>query len=118
MKKFVLLAVMFLVGAFAAGAQTTTVSDRTSVTGTTYVSNTQRAASSSDIKTEYTWSNTKEETQYPIYLHKYVKGEKVGQWTAYVFRVSKKTGKEYKYYLPDGEAIAKDIITRNPNLAK
>ena len=117
MKKFVLLAVMFLVGAFAAGAQTTKVSDKTVVEGKSYVTS-KSAKSSSDIATEYTWANEKDNISYPIFLHKYTKGDKAGQWTAYVVRVSKKTGKEYKYYLPDGEAIAADILRRNPNLAK
>jgi hypothetical protein len=118
MKKFILLAVMLLVGAFAAGAQTTKVSEKTTISGSVYTSSSSRASSSSDIKTGYTWNNEKEGVSYDIYLHKYTKGDKVGQWTCYVIRVSKKTGKEYKYYLPDGAAIAEDIIRRNPSLIK
>lgn len=118
MKKMILLATMLLVGAFVAGAQTTTVSDKTNLNGTNYVSTSQRSTGSSDIKTGYTWSNGKDDIQYDIYLHKYSKGDKSGQWTVYVWRTSKKTGKEYKYYLPDGELIAQDIIKRNPGLIK
>lgn len=118
MKKLILLAAMIAGCIINAGAQTTKVSDKTSVNGTSYVSKSSRAAVNSDVKTNYTWSNEKDGVSYDIYLHKYTKGDKVGQWTAYVLRVSKKTGKEYKYYLPDGEAIAKDILRRNPNLAK
>lgn len=118
MKKFILLAVMLLVGAFAAGAQTTKVSEKTTISGSVYTSSSSRASSSSDIKTGYTWHNEKEDISYDIYLHKYTKGDKVGQWTCYVIRTSKKTGKEYKYYLPDGAAIAEDIIRRNPNIIK
>lgn len=118
MKKFIFVAIAMLVSVVIAGAQTTKVSDKTSVNGTSYVSASGRASSSSDVKTSFTWSNEKDNVSYPIYLHKYTKGDKVGQWTAYVLRVSKKTGKEYKYYLPDGEAIAKDILRRNPNLGK
>lgn len=118
MKKFIFVAIAMLVSVVIAGAQTTKVSDKTAVKGNTYVSTSSRAASNSDVKTSYTWSNEKDNVSYDIYLHKYTKGDKVGQWTAYVLRVSKKTGKEYKYYLPDGEAIAKDILRRNPNLAK
>lgn len=118
MKKFIFVAILMLGSIIIAGAQTTKVSDKTSVNGTSYVSASGRVSSSSDVKTSFTWSNEKDGVSYDIYLHKYTKGDKVGQWTAYVLRVSKKTGKEYKYYLPDGEAIAKDILHRNPNLGK
>lgn len=47
--------------------------------------------SQSDVQTPYTWKD-KEGKTYPIYISK--KG------ACYVKRVSKKTGKEYKYYLP------------------
>lgn len=118
MKKMILLATMLLVAVFVAGAQTTKVSDNTSVNGKTYVSTTTKSGGSLDIKTDYQWSNTRDNVPYDIYLHKYTKGDKAGTWTAYVKRISKKTGKEYNYYLPDGPAIAKDILQRNPNLAK
>ena len=101
MKKFVLLAVMLLSSCVIAGAQTTTSGGATK-----------------DIETDYNWHSSKETEEYKIYLHQYTKGDNAGQWTAYVFRVSKKTGKEYKYYLPDGVAIAKDIINKNPNIIK
>lgn len=42
-------------------------------------------------ETKYKWQD-KEGNEYPIYITK--KG------ACYVIRVSKKTGKEYKYYLP------------------
>lgn len=55
-----------------------------------------------DTKTKYTWED-KEGNKYPIYITK--KG------TCYVLRVSKKTGKEYKYYLPKDiqETIKKEL---------
>ena len=119
MKKLILLAAMIAGCIINAGAQTTKVSDKTNLNGTTYVSQSTRGASAnSDIKTGYTWSNSKDNVSYDIYLHKYSRGDKAGRWTAYVIRQSKKTGKDYKYYLPDGEAIANDIIKRNPNLVK
>lgn len=119
MKKFFFVAISLLVASVIAGAQTTKVSDKTSVNGTTYVSSSSRGASASkDIKTPYTWENGKDGKTYDLYLHQYTKGEKAGQWTVLVFKVSKKTGEEYKYYLPDGEAIAEDIIRRNPSLVK
>lgn len=55
-----------------------------------------------DTKTKYTWKD-KEGNKYPIYITK--KG------ACYVLRVSKKTGKEYKYYLPKDiqETIKKEL---------
>lgn len=64
--------------------------------------------SSDDVKTDYTWKDKKGNT-YPIYLHKVTKGENAGKYTCYVFKVSAKTGKEYKYYIPNGIEIANDI---------
>lgn len=119
MKKIILLAILVVGCNLIVGAQTTKVSERTSTNGTSYVSSSSRgSSSSSDVKTEYTWSKSGSEVSSTIYLHKYSRGENAGKWTAYIFRISKKTGKEYKYYLPDGMAIADDIIKHNPNLIK
>lgn len=65
-----------------------------------------------DQKTSYLWEDSKG-VQYPIWLHTYTKGENVGKVTCYVIRISQKTGKEYKYYLPDGMAIAEQILREN-----
>lgn len=62
-----------------------------------------------DTLTAYTWRDTKGQ-EYPIILHRYTKGEKSGKVTAYVIRKSAKTGKEYRYFLPDGEKIATEIL--------
>lgn len=70
-----------------------------------------RSSSSSDRATDYKWEDTKGNV-YPIFLHTYTRGEKAGRTTAYVVKTSAKTGKEYKYYLPDGEAVAEDILKR------
>ncbi len=70
-----------------------------------------RSSSSADRETPYKWEDTKGNT-YPIFLHTYTRGEKAGRTTAYVVKTSAKTGKEYKYYLPDGEAVAQDILKR------
>lgn len=51
----------------------------------------EQTSKASDTKTKYTWED-KEGNKYPIYITK--KG------TCYVLRTSKKTSKEYKYYLP------------------
>ena len=62
-----------------------------------------------DTTTTYLWRDSKG-TEYPIILHQYKKGQKVGKWTAYVIRKSAKSGKDYRYFLPDGEKIATEII--------
>ena len=55
-----------------------------------------------DTKTKYTWED-KDGNIYPIYITK--KG------ACYILRISKKTGKEYKYYLPKDiqETIKKEL---------
>lgn len=63
---------------------------------------------SSDVQTTFLWKD-KEGNQYPIFLHKYTKGEKAGKWGAYVLRTSAKTGKEYKYYFPKNDEVAEQI---------
>ena len=78
--------------------------------GKTFISqNTKGSKASKDIETSYTWQD-KDGNNYPIYLHQYAKGEKQGQWGAYVVRKSKKTGKPYKYYFPNNEEIAAEIM--------
>ena len=62
-----------------------------------------------DTQTTYFWRDSKGQ-EYPIILHRYTKGEKAGKVTAYVIRKSAKTGKEYRYFLPDGEKIANEIL--------
>ena len=63
---------------------------------------------SNDIETSYKWKDSKG-NEYPLYLHKYTKGENAGKYTCFVFRVSKNTGNEYKYYIPNGMEIAEQI---------
>lgn len=111
MKKTILLALMLLVGAFVAGAQTTKVSDNFTREGDTFIQKSTRGASA-DQPTGYKWKDSKGE-EYQIILHTITKGEKAGKETCYVWRTSKKTGKQYKYYLPDGEKIAEQIIREN-----
>ncbi len=120
MKKLVLLAAMLLVGAFAASAQTAKVSENITLNGTSYTTVSTRSSSgaSSDIETPYTWSSSRDSVSHKIYLHQYVKGDNAGKWTCYVFKASKKTGNQYKYYIPDGQLIAEDIIKRDPKLIK
>ena len=70
---------------------------------------TRTPATAKDLATAYVWRD-KQGNEYPIFLHRYTKGEKRGRTTAYVIRTSKKTGREYNYYLPDGERIATEIL--------
>ena len=51
----------------------------------------EQTRKASNTQTKYTWED-KEGNKYPIYVTK--KG------ACYILRTSKKTGKEYKYYLP------------------
>ncbi len=62
----------------------------------------EQTSKASDTKTKYTWED-KEGNKYPIFITK--KG------ACYVLRTSKKTGKEYKYYLPKDiqETIKKEL---------
>lgn len=63
---------------------------------------TEQTAKSTGTQTKYTWED-KEGNKYPIYITK--------RGTCYVLRTSKKTGKEYKYYLPKDiqETIKKEL---------
>ena len=63
---------------------------------------------SNDIETSYKWKDSKG-VEYTIYLHKYTRGENAGKYTCFVFKTSKNTGKEYKYYIPNGMEIAEQI---------
>ena len=60
------------------------------------------ASVNQDTKTEYTWED-REGNKYPIFITK--KG------ACYILRTSKKTSKEYKYYLPKNiqETIKKEL---------
>lgn len=77
--------------------------------GKTFIAESSRGASSTnDIATTFIWKDTKG-NEYPIFLHKYTKGENIGKWGAYVLRKSEKTGKEYKYYFPKNAEVANEI---------
>lgn len=62
----------------------------------------EQTSKASDTQTKYTWED-KEGNKYPIYITK--------RGACYVLRTSKKTGKEYKYYLPKDiqEQIKKEL---------
>ena len=100
--------VMCIILAFLMGCQETKAQN-VKREGKTFIAESSRGASSSkDIATSYTWKDPKG-NEYPLFLHQYTKGEKLGRWTVYVIRTSAKTGKEYKYYIPNGEEIAQEI---------
>ena len=77
--------------------------------GKTFIAESSRGASdSNDVQTTYKWKDNKGQ-EYFIVLHKYTKGDKKDQWGAYVIRKSAKTGKEYKYYFPKNDEVAREI---------
>lgn len=105
MKKLILLLLtVFAINICNAQNPKNTSFDASTKTFTTVKSKT----SSNDVLTEYKWKDSKG-NEYPLYLHKYTKGENAGKYTCFVFRVSKNTGKEYKYYIPNGMEIAEQI---------
>lgn len=107
MKKTILTFVLLAL-AIIAGAQEKPQSYKRE--GKTFVQSKEKLTLSEvDTTTAYLWRDTRG-NEYPIVLHQYKKGQKVGKWTAYVIRRSAKTGKEYRYFLPDGEKIATEII--------
>ena len=86
MKKIILSILMVLSLTLATNAQTVTRQGNTF----TQVSNTK--SSGKETKTPYTYKDSKG-IEYPIYLSSTGK--------AFIKKISKKTGKEYKQYLPE-----------------
>lgn len=110
MKRIILLAVMTLGMSFLAGAQNPQTA--TTREGNVFIQTVTKRSSDADQPTQYVWKDIKG-NEYTIWLHTYVNGEKQGQVTCFVWRKSQKTGKEYKYYIPDGEKIAAEILKEN-----
>ena len=69
--------------------------------GNTFVQ-VEKPASVTSMKTHYTW-RAKDGKNYPVYITKNNR--------CYIEKISKKTGKPYKYYLPDeiSEIVAREI---------
>lgn len=105
MKRFI-IGVLCIILASAVGCSTAKA-QTVKREGKTFIAGSSRA-SSDDIATTYVWKD-KSGKEYPIFLHKYTKGDKAGKWCAYVVKVSAKTNKEYKYYIPQGQEIAETI---------
>lgn len=110
MKKTI-LTLLFLALAVYAGAQEKSSETAYKREGKTFVQSNSQVLRGDTITT-YIWRD-KQGKEYPIILHRYTKGDKAGRTTAYVIRTSEKSGKEYRYFLPDGEQIAKDILTES-----
>lgn len=109
MKKAI-ITIAVLIAAMSLGKAQDKTTKKYTKEGTTFVQQkSSRSSSTSDRATAYTWRDSKG-NEYPIFLHTYTRGEKAGRTTCYVFKTSSKTGKEYKYYIPDGEAIASEIL--------
>lgn len=113
MKKFIIW--VLCITLVCLGYQTSTAQNVKREGKTFTATSVTRQTSSSDIVTAYMWKD-KDGNEYPIYLHKYTKGSKSGQWGAYVIKQSQKTGKEYKSYFRGNEEVAKEIINENPTI--
>lgn len=108
MKKFLIALVVLIIGAVGqinAGVVRNGESPKSAYSAVRRSGNTfevTQTTSQSDVKTPYTWKD-KDGKIYPIYISK--KG------ACYIKRISKKTGKEYKYYLPKEtqEQIRKEL---------
>ena len=107
MKKTILTIVLLAMALFAT-AQEKTADKAYKREGKVFVQSDTQVLKG-DTQTTYFWRDSKGQ-EYPIILHRYTKGEKAGKVTAYVIRKSAKTGKEYRYFLPDGEKIANEIL--------
>ena len=109
MRKFIIGVITIILAVFA-GCITAKAQD-VKREGNTFISqkSSRTSSTSKDIATTYNWQDNKGNV-YPIILHQYVRGENAGKWVAYVMRKSEKTGKEYKYYIPDGMEIAAEIM--------
>lgn len=108
MRHFIIGVITIILALFA-GCNSAKAQDVKREGNTFIVSSNSGVNTSKDVATNYSWKD-KNDNEYPIYLHKNIKGEKAGKWVAYVIRQSKKTGKEYKYFIPDNEAITATIV--------
>lgn len=107
MKKFI-IGVMCIILACVVGCNTAKAQN-VKKEGKTFIAQSSKGISSNDIATTYVWRDSKG-NEYPIFLHKFTKGDNIGKWGAYVIKQSKNTGKDYKYYFPDNMEVASEII--------
>lgn len=113
MKKTIIALALMLAGVMAMAQNTNTPATEKAYKreGKTFVEQKSQVLKGDTI-TAYTWRDSAGK-EYPIILHRYTKGEKAGKVVAYVIRVSKKSGNEYRYFLPDGEKIASEILSES-----
>ena len=109
-KAFIVFALAMV--AISASAQEGKVKNYTREGNTFVAVPSHSVPSADDTATAYKWRDAKG-NEYTIYLHTYKRGEKAGKTTAYVIRKSAKSGQDYKYYLPNGEQIAEEIMNEN-----
>jgi len=109
MKHFLTTIVVFFTFALIAFPMFADDNNSYKVEGKTVTLVKESTSSSNDILTDYVYKDSKD-IEYPIYLHKYTRGEKAGQYTVFVYKTSKKTGEQYKYYLRNGEQLAQQIL--------
>ena len=83
---FIVLMLGFLVLSQHTKAQNVTLK------GKTFIASKDSSRKSQSVKTDYVYVDT-DNVSYPVYLSKNGK--------AYILRTSKKTGKEYRKYLPE-----------------
>lgn len=98
MKKFIFL---ILLSIFSIGVVSAQSKINYEQKGTNFVQTTTKGSSTFDVKTTYTWEIKGEKC--PIYI--------TSRGACYIKRISSKTGKEYKQYLPKEiqEAIRKEL---------
>lgn len=90
MKKFFVAAIMLMSAVLGAQADNQNTVSYTQ-NGTEFVQTPKESKGTKETKTGCTWTDSKG-VKYDIYMSS--KGR------CYVYKTSKKTGKEYKYYLP------------------
>lgn len=93
MKKFFIAAAMLL--SVVLGAQADQPKVNYTQNGTEFVQEPKAPRASKEVKTGCTWTDSKGE-KYDIYMS--------ARGKCYYYKVSKKTGKPYKRYLPDDVA--------------
>lgn len=86
MKKFILFTIMVFVFGLVSNAQSVQKQ------GNNFTQVTTKGTKSKETKTQYTFTDSKNNT-YPVYLSSTGK--------AFIKKISKKSGKEYKQYLPE-----------------
>lgn len=109
MKKFFIsaLSALAIIMAMPAQAETNDSTTYTMVDATTFKSKAKTRKASQPIATPYYWEDAKGE-KHPIFMTK--------NGACFVYKTSKKTGKEYRYYLPKDIRTEINKLMSNENL--